>query len=151
MSHTFSFIGDWTCEMQRTGGASATLVGYANIRQDDNIPNIRLPRDILPLHYDLTFIPMIEPSRKLDGMFTIMANVTRQPVTEVTLHIRDMSIVEESIRLVFGGFDLFITHHGYDFERQFYKIGFNPPGLSDYEIEVYFVDTCFFSLISTSN
>lgn len=113
--------GDWECRVEREDPAQSSIFGVASIRLDDRVSEFRLPRGVLPSNYDLRIIPKI-PDAVIEGWFSIAATVAEPAITEIVLHIKDLFVVEESIRIRADNEEKKIKAHGFDFGRNFYII-----------------------------
>ena len=63
----------------------------------------RLPRDILPLHYDLTLFPdLYQPDPNYApfyGNVSILINITSKPTRHLIVHANELTIRETTVRL----------------------------------------------------
>ena len=123
-------FGDWVCNINRLGGPTSILKGFANLRTSGYVENLRPPRDITPHHYELAIVPLI-PQMRIEGEFTIFAVASSEVADTIYLHFLELDIDEFSIGLRKSGIGAAILEHGYDFERELYMIKFLPmPGLN---------------------
>ena len=114
--------GDWSCELN-----DGFLRGYFNIRSSGLVPNVRLPADVTPFHYAITVAPDLTEGT-LRGDFAVDVTVAngggQTTVSELTMHILDISVEEDTITVTdSGGQVVPVAYLGFDFERQFLKIG----------------------------
>ncbi|CAL1295996.1 unnamed protein product [Larinioides sclopetarius] len=97
-------------------------IGDADSRKDDNpktLPYVRLPRSIVPEHYDIELQPYIYPGNfTFDGKVRIIIKVI-EATDNVTLHVNNVTVTESSVRLSGPGAPS-ITSTSEDKERQFY-------------------------------
>ena len=70
-------------------------------------------------------IPFIVPDNfTIKGEVDIVVNII-EPTTNITLHVYDMTIHEDRVKITFGGnTDIPVVGHGYDELRQFYVVHF---------------------------
>ncbi|GFY53408.1 aminopeptidase N [Trichonephila inaurata madagascariensis] len=83
------------------------------------LPYVRLPRSVVPDHYDVELQPFIFPGNfTFEGKVRIVIRVL-EPTDNVTLHINNVTVREESVRL--NGADApGVASVSEDKERQFY-------------------------------
>ncbi|XP_054723641.1 aminopeptidase N-like [Uloborus diversus] len=85
-----------------------------------SLPYVRLPRSIIPEHYDVELQPYITPSNfTFDGKVRIRINVL-EPTDNITLHINNITVHRDSVRLTGQGSVPDIASTSEDLERQFY-------------------------------
>jgi len=62
--------------------------------------NGRLPRHVLPVHYDLSLFPDFyqNDAAKFDGNVSILVNVTSKPTRHLLVHIKALTISRTSVR-----------------------------------------------------
>lgn len=86
------------------------------------LPYIRLPRSIIPEHYDVELQPYIIPDNfTFDGKVRILIKVL-EPTDNVTLHINNITVDAESVKLseASSGDAVEVASTSEDKERQFY-------------------------------
>ena len=85
--------------------------------------DVRLPTSLIPEKYNLFLTPfIIKDNYTIKGHVDITVNVVRS-TSEVTLHIKDITIYENSVQVA-NHIDI-VTGHGYDAAREFYIIYLN--------------------------
>ncbi|GBO21729.1 hypothetical protein AVEN_272907-1 [Araneus ventricosus] len=97
-------------------------VGDADSRKGDppkTLPYVRLPRSIVPEHYDIELQPYIYPGNfTFDGKVRIIIKVI-EATDNVTLHVNNVTVRESSVRFSGPGAPS-IASTSEDKERQFY-------------------------------
>lgn len=77
--------------MTRTSDPSI-LVGRVNLRTSGNLaPNSRLPGNVIPSHYDISLVAMLDPDFFIDGEYSIEATVNIYVVLKTELTIYSVS------------------------------------------------------------
>ena len=87
--------------------------------------NVRLPRTVLPRHYDIRLLPILEK-----GNFSILGHVSidiecQQDTDRIVMHSFDIAVDPKSVRLVQQGEEdqpMMVHDIGYDTERDFLNI-----------------------------
>lgn len=115
---------------RHSGHDAAANSGVANeeLYDDDaDFPDalhLRLPKSIVPLHYDLTLQTFFEPDFKFNGKVVIQI-VARSSTSEITLHSKDLTIHDSDITVtsVNSSFpDPVVAGSVFDLDRQFLKV-----------------------------
>jgi len=84
---------------------AASIVTDGNASDWDEEPwlDVRLPRHILPVHYDLTLFPdFYQPDRDYApfyGNVSILINITSKPTRHLIVHANELTIHETTVRL----------------------------------------------------
>ena len=119
-------IGDWTCWLNRTGGATDLVKGVVNLRQGGFPPNLRLPSTTIPTRYDVDIVARLDPEFDINGGVTISVEELANNGL-FTMHIAQTTVNEASFEIRdSANRPLTITEHIYDFERDFYKLAYVP-------------------------
>uniref|UniRef100_A0A8D8UND7 Aminopeptidase n=1 Tax=Cacopsylla melanoneura TaxID=428564 RepID=A0A8D8UND7_9HEMI len=117
--------------------------------KSDVVANYRLPRDLIPMHYDLTiFTDVKEPEFKFDGIVTIHL-ICIQKTRDLVLHMNNLTLAHDSItRLVKQGIanpseeliPVQPVSHKYDAENEIYSATFETPFITnqEYTVEIAF-------------
>lgn len=119
---------------------SEKITGDKEVKKE--LPYVRLPRSIIPEHYDVELQPYIIPDNfTFDGKVRILIKVL-EPTNNVTLHIHNMKVDAESVKLteVQSGEAIdFVTSE--DTEKQFYILHLRSNLMKDtqYEVSMVFV------------
>lgn len=96
--------------------------GVSELRQKKPLPYVRLPRSIVPEHYDVELQPYLVPDNfTFDGKVRILIKVL-EPTNNVTVHINNITVDAGSVRLTEAGSGsaVEVTKTSEDELRQFY-------------------------------
>lgn len=106
--------------MDRSNGITPMTRGRINLRTQGRVPDIRLPKNTIPSHYDLTINAIWEPEFYIDGSFSVDSRVTLNFVEDgyFTINLRYINIHEDTLTLTSNGEDLAIRETIYDVERE---------------------------------
>lgn len=125
------------------------LIACIVIVCDGQTENYRLPRDLMPMHYDLTILSDVkEPEFKFNGRVTIHLLCLKE-TPHLVLHMNNLTLDHSGItRLVKYGVDnpsqeLTPVHpvtHKYDVENEIYTATFGTPFIynQEYTVEIAF-------------
>lgn len=94
------------------------------LKHKKDFPYVRLPRSIVPEHYDVELRPHIVPDNfTFDGKVRILVRVV-QATNNVTLHVHNLTVDSDSIRLTDArsGDVLPVSSTSEDEEKQFYVL-----------------------------
>lgn len=103
------------------------------------LPYIRLPRSIVPEHYDIELQPyIIENNFTFDGKVKIVIKVL-EPTDNVTVHINNVTVESGSVRLrdLQSRKDQEIWSKSQDEEKQFYILHLKENLKKDAKYEIY--------------
>ena len=137
------FIGDWSFVLTRSTGSTSTIRVDINLRESGFIPNIFLPRNTIPKHYDIDLITFLDPNFNFEGTISIDVTVSLDGKNDgiMTLNEMYLDVPEEAIRILDDtGYPLEITEHEYDLERELHTIKYVlPQGLTyDFKFQANF-------------
>ncbi|XP_064114526.1 aminopeptidase N-like isoform X2 [Macrobrachium nipponense] len=92
-------------------------------RQPTKKPNVRLPRSLKPVHYQIKLQPFVRGNFSIFGYVEIEMEVL-EPTAEIVLHILNIETHNDTVKLQPadnpGHSGLKIVKHEYDHEREFY-------------------------------
>lgn len=116
---------------------SEKITGEKEVKKE--LPYVRLPRSIIPEHYDVELQPYIIPDNfTFDGKVRILIKVF-EPTDNVTLHINNITVDTDSVKLTDSqsGDLVEIASTSEDAERQFFILHLKSNLMKDAEYEVY--------------
>ena len=119
-----SQLGTWTCKVQLID-TPFFLEAFFTATTEIRVSDVRLPKHLKPEKYSVFLTPFItEGNFTIQGHVHIMINVLEPNSNNITLHIKDMKIFENtvSVRDSSSGKDLKIIGFGYDDPRQFFIV-----------------------------
>lgn len=96
---------------------------YDSDKEDGLVTDVRLPRSVKPISYELKLIPFIYENFTFHGEVSIIFNVT-ESCHNVTLHAVDLDIVDDSVSLsrIVGNSSVNIGRTTNDSARQFFIV-----------------------------
>lgn len=109
------------------------------------VRDVRLPTNLRPLYYKVDLIPYVDPSKNfsIDGKVRIQV-LCLEDTNRVTLHIKNISITENKVRLTEWtegsaetGAELTVLKHAYDPPREFYNVTLKEPLQAGKNYELY--------------
>lgn len=115
---------------------SEKITGDKEVKKE--LPYVRLPRSIIPEHYDVELQPYIIPDNfTFDGKVRILIKVL-EPTDNVTLHIHNMTVDPDSVKLTEAqsGDAVEIASTSEDTEKQFYILHLKANLMKDTQYEV---------------
>lgn len=92
----------------------------------------RLPRDILPEHYELDIITSLEPDFKFGGLVRIDVRCLR-PTSQIILHSNNLTIADKDVSVLDGDSKekIAISSIKYDLAKEFMQINTEQPLIED--------------------
>ena len=111
---------DGAVALGNTGSVEGKEDGHGNKKQ--KVRDVRLPTHLLPEKYVVKLVPFIIPDNyTIKGYSEAYLNC-EQEGTNITLHIAEMTIDEDSVVIeeVGGGESFRVSQHKYDKDREFY-------------------------------
>ncbi|XP_023321022.1 aminopeptidase N [Eurytemora carolleeae] len=117
-------LGQWECMIENA--EAPNQIGFVNLLNNEMgfVKDVRLPRHVLPVSYNLSLIPfIIENNYTIDGNIRIESNIVEAENNCddkcIVMHTRDTYIDEESVLVSMDGFKLTVSSVGYDKERDY--------------------------------
>ncbi|XP_042901838.1 aminopeptidase N [Parasteatoda tepidariorum] len=100
-------------------GSRSGVSDLINPEARKELPYVRLPRSIIPEHYNVVLQPYIEPGNfSFDGKVEIRIKVL-EPTNNVTVHINNITVKQDTVELSGHGAPT-ISSLGEDKEKQFF-------------------------------
>jgi len=150
-------LGNWICKIhfQSLISNNSNIENYPpnlylsttlTAKKDIRVKDVRLPTHMRPKHYRVYLIPFLK-----EGNFTIKGHVQikvrliksanlSKDTKSVTLHIKDMTILPNSVHFVDDNMvENTVVGHGYDPEREFFIVYFQNNIQNDFTMSMDFI------------
>jgi hypothetical protein len=121
---TIGQLGTWTCKVQLVD-TPFFLEAFFTATTEIRVSDVRLPKHLKPEKYSAFLTPFIaEGNFTIQGHVHILIKVLEPSSNNITLHIKDMKIFENTVSVKDSRSekDLKIIGFGYDDPRQFFII-----------------------------